>query len=144
MILVVGGTKGGSGKTLLATNLTVIRAQSGQDVLLIDADDQASATLFTRQREQRTEGKPLYTAMQSFEADVIAQVRSLASKYDDIIIDVGGRDTASQRAALAVAETLLMPFAPTSVDLWTDDKVITLLKDARPFNPDMRVYGVSA
>lgn len=77
MILVVGGTKGGSGKTLLATNLTVIRAQSGQDVLLIDADDQASATLFTRQREQRTEGKPLYTAMQSFEADVIAQVRSL-------------------------------------------------------------------
>ena len=141
MILAVGGTKGGSGKTLLATNLTVIRAQSGQDVLLIDADDQASATLFTRQREQRTDGKPLYTAIQSFEADVIAQVRSLAAKYDDIIIDVGGRDTASQRAALAVAETLLMPFAPTSVDLWTDDNVITLLKDARPFNPHMRVYA---
>jgi len=51
MILVVGGTKGGSGKTLLATNLAVIRALSGQDVLLIDADDQASAMLFTRQRQ---------------------------------------------------------------------------------------------
>lgn len=54
---------------------------------------------------------------------------------------MGGRDTASQRAALSVAEILLMPFAPTSVDLWTDDNVITLLKDARPFNPDMRVYA---
>lgn len=141
MILVVGGTKGGSGKTLLATNLAVIRALSGQDVLLIDADDQASAMLFTRQRQQRMDGKPLYTAIQSFEADVIAQVRSLAPKYDDIIIDVGGRDTASQRAALTVAETLLMPFSPTSVDLWTDDNVIALLKEARPFNPDMRVYA---
>ena len=78
MILVVGGTKGGSGKTLLATNLAVIRALSGQDVLLIDADDQASAMLFTRQRQQRMYGKPLYTAIQSFEADVIAQVRNLA------------------------------------------------------------------
>jgi len=142
MILVVGGTKGGSGKTLLAANLTVIRALSGQDVLLIDADDQASATLFTRQRQRRTDGKkPLYTAIQSFEADVIAQVRNLAPKYDDIIIDVGGRDTASQRAALAVAETLLMPFSPTSVDLWTDDNVIALLKDVRPFNPEVRVYA---
>jgi cellulose biosynthesis protein BcsQ len=46
MILVVGETKGGSGKTLLATSLTVLRAASGQDVLLIDADEQGSAMDF--------------------------------------------------------------------------------------------------
>jgi chromosome partitioning protein len=131
MILVVGGTKGGSGKTLLASNLTVLRATAGHDTLLIDADEQSSAMDFTRQRQQRLKGEPGYTAIQTREADVAMQVRRMAAKYADIIIDVGGRDTASQRAGLAVADTLVIPFAPTSVDLWTVDTVVVLLKDAR-------------
>src|SRR5687768_2675402 len=142
MILVIGGTKGGSGKTLLATSLTVLRAASGQDVLLIDADEQGSAMDFTRQRQRRMAGEAGYTAIQTREADVAVQVRRMTPKYGDIIIDVGGRDTASQRAALAVAETLLIPFSPTSVDLWTADTVVALLKDARPFNPGMRACAV--
>jgi len=141
MIIVIGGTKGGSGKTLLATNLTVMRAEQRRDVLLIDSDEQASATLFTRQRTQ-TKGTAGYTLIQSFEADVVEQVRNLKPKYDDIVIDVGGRDTASQRAALVVAEIFVMPFAPTSVDLWTDDNVITLMKEAQPFNPNLCAYAV--
>jgi chromosome partitioning protein len=142
MILVVGGTKGGSGKSLLATNFTVIRATAGHDVLLIDADEQGSAMDFTRQRQRRMDGKPGYTAMQTREADVAVQVRQMAPKYGDIIIDVGGRDTASQRAALAVADTLVIPFPPTSVDLWTADMVVALLKEARPFNPSLRVCAI--
>jgi chromosome partitioning protein len=142
MILVVGGTKGGSGKTLLASNLTVLRAATGHDTLLIDADEQASAMDFTRQRQQRLNGEPGYTAIQTREADVAVQVRRMAAKYADIVIDVGGRDTASQRAALAVADLLLIPFAPTSVDLWTVDMVITLLKEARVFNPTLRASAI--
>ena len=70
------------------------------------------------------------------------QVRRLAAKYEDILIDVGGRDTASQRAALAVADLVVIPFAPTSVDLWTVDTVIALLKEARAFNPDLRASAI--
>jgi chromosome partitioning protein len=142
MILVIGGTKGGSGKTLFATSLTVLRAASGQDVLLIDADEQGSAMDFTRQRQRRKEAEAGYTAIQTREADVAVQVRRMAPKYGDIIIDVGGRDTASQRAALAVADRLLIPFPPTSVDLWTADTVVTLLKEASAFNPLLRSYAV--
>ena len=36
MIITVGGTKGGGGKTTIATNLAVMRARTGKDVLLID------------------------------------------------------------------------------------------------------------
>ena len=142
MILVVGGTKGGSGKTLLATSLTVLRAASGQDVLLIDADEQGSAMDFTRQRQRRTDGDAGYTAIQTREADVAVQVRRMVQKYGDIVIDVGGRDTASQRAALAVADALLLPFPPTSVDLWTADTVVALLKEAQTFNPSLRPYAM--
>ncbi len=142
MILVAGGTKGGSGKTLLASNLTVLRAVAGSDTLLIDADEQASAMDFTRQRQRRLHGEPGYTAIQTREADVAVQVRRMAEKYEDIVIDVGGRDTASQRAALAVADVLLIPFAPTSVDLWTVDTVVRLLKDARAFNRHLHAYAI--
>jgi chromosome partitioning protein len=142
MILVVGGTKGGSGKTLLASTLTVLRASGGHDTLLIDADEQSSAMDFTRQRQHRLNGEPGYTAMQTREADVAVQVRHMMAKYTDIIIDVGGRDTASQRAALAVANVLLVPFAPTSVDLWTVETVMKLLQEARVFNPPLRAYTV--
>ena len=81
---------------------------------LIDADEQGSAMDFTRQRQQRMK-MDRTPAIQTREADVAVQVGQMAQKYDDIIIDVGRRDTASQRAALAVAQTLLIPFSPTSV-----------------------------
>jgi chromosome partitioning protein len=142
MILVLGGTKGGSGKTLLATNLTVLRATAGSDALLIDADEQSSAMDFTRQRQRRLQGEPGYTAIQTREADVAVQVRRMAGRYADIVIDVSGRDTTSQRAALAVADILLIPFAPTSVDLWTVDAVLALLQEARAFNRALRAYAV--
>ncbi len=142
MVLVIGGTKGGSGKTLLATNLTVFRAVEGHDVLLIDADEQGSAMDFTRQRQRRMAGEAGYTAIQTREADVAVQVRRMSPKYGDIIIDVGGRDTASQRAALAVADRLLIPFSPTSVDLWTADTVVVLLKEARMFNPHLQASAI--
>ena len=46
MILTVGGIKGGSGKTTVATNLACIAATQNADVLLVDADDQENRIRF--------------------------------------------------------------------------------------------------
>ena len=46
MIVLVGGEKGGVGKTTLAVNLAAMRRRAGHDVLLVDADRQASANLW--------------------------------------------------------------------------------------------------
>lgn len=43
-IILVGGEKGGTGKSSIATNLTAFRALSGRDVLLVDTNIQASAS----------------------------------------------------------------------------------------------------
>ena len=43
MILVLGGEKGGSGKSCLAQNLSVWLQRRGHDVLLIDADPQGTS-----------------------------------------------------------------------------------------------------
>src|SRR5438874_2848584 len=107
MILISGGTKGGSGKTTIATNLAIMRATQGQDVLLIDADDQETASDFTILRNERPGGVAGYTSIKLTGAAVRTQTLRLSDKYNDIIIDTGGRDTSSQRAALSVADVLL-------------------------------------
>ena len=43
MILTVGNTKGGVGKTTLAVQIAISRARAGRDVWLIDGDRQATA-----------------------------------------------------------------------------------------------------
>jgi chromosome partitioning protein len=140
MILVVGNTKGGVGKTTVAVNLAVLRAAAGRDVLLVDGDEQGTASLFTQLRAD-TLGQPGYTSVVLQGAAVRTQVRQLASKYQDIIIDVGGRDTGSLRAALTVADAVLVPVQPRSFDVWALDQVAALVKEAREINPDLRAMA---
>ena len=109
MIITVGGIKGGSGKTTVATNLAVMRATAGRDVLLIDADDQETASDFTLLRNERSDGQAGYTSIQLSGAAVRSQTQRLSGKYQDVIIDTGGRDTASQRAAPVLSMAPPMP-----------------------------------
>jgi chromosome partitioning protein len=138
MIYTVGGIKGGSGKTTIATNLTVFLLQQGRDVILVDADDQESATDFTAFRHQSLDGELGYTAVKLTGRELHANVARLATKCDDIVIDTGGRDTVSQRSALTVSHVYLVPFAPRSLDIWTLRKVENLIAEVMPFNPSLR------
>ncbi len=141
MIVVAGGIKGGSGKTTVATNLAIIRAAQGRDVLLIDADDQETSTDFTALRNERLPEGAGYTGIKLTGAAVRTETLRLAKKYDDIVIDTGGRDTTSQRAALAIADVLLVPFVPRSFDVWTLEKVSNLVSEMRSANPALKAYA---
>ena len=141
MIVVVGGIKGGSGKTTVATNLAVIRATEGRDVLLIDADDQETASDFTILRNERQAAAASYTSIKLTGAAVRTETLRLGQKYQDIIIDTGGRDTTSQRAALTVADMLLVPFVPRSFDVWTLEKVGALVTEMQAANPALQAHA---
>lgn len=141
MIVVVGGIKGGSGKTTVATNLAVIRAAAGHDVLLVDADDQETASDFTILRNERQPDGAGYTSIKLTGPAVRTETQRLAGKYGDIIIDVGGRDTTSQRAAISVADVLLVPFVPRSFDVWTLEKAASLVGEMRAANSDLAAYA---
>lgn len=140
MILVSGGIKGGVGKTTLATNMAILMAAKGRDVLLVDADDQETSSDFTILRNETLadHGGAGYTSVKLHGVAVRTDTLRLASKYDDVVIDVGGRDTAGQRAALSVADVYAIPFLPASFDVWTLDKVAALIQEARPFNEKLQ------
>ena len=141
MIIVAGGGKGGSGKSTIATNLTIMRARAGHDVLLVDADDQETAADFTVLRNATVDQGAGYTCIQLTGPAVRTEIARLAPKYDDVIVDAGGRDTVSQRAALVLADILLVPFVPRSFDIWTLETVVTLIHEIRTVNPPLRAYA---
>jgi chromosome partitioning protein len=66
------------------------------------------------------------------------ELRKLSAKYDTIIVDSGARDSITQRAALSVAQTVLLPFPPRGPDLWTLDAVVQTIADIRMINETLR------
>lgn len=141
MIYTIGGIKGGSGKTTVAVSLAVMLAGKKRKVLLVDADKQATATEFTQWRTE-TLGHTGFVSIQLSDMRVRNEVMKLKSDYDDIVIDAGGRDTASQRAALAVSDIFIAPFAPKSFDIWTLEQVVQLVQEMQIANPDIQLYAL--
>ena len=140
MIITVGGTKGGGGKTTIATNLAVMRARAGHDVLLIDADPQGTASTFSVLRSTGAKDAPSYTSVRLLGEEILNSYVSLKSKYQDIVIDAGGRETDSHRAALGIADVALIPFQPSSFDIWELGKAAKVVKEMRTMNQKLKAY----
>ena len=140
MIYTVGGVKGGCGKSTVATNLAIYLAYQGRDVLLIDADDQETAYDFTTLREERENKQASYAVMKQTGSSIRREVPKFKTRFEDIVIDTGGRDTDSQRAALTISEVYLVPFVPRSFDIWTLERVDKLIDEARTVNEGLKAF----
>lgn len=141
MIVVVGGVKGGTGKTTIATNLTVLRAANKKKVLLVDADEQKSTSIWANQRDVLGI-KTDWVTIQLTGKAVYSQIEKMKADYDDIIIDVGGRETRSLRAAIAIADIFLIPFKPRSLDIWTLGDIKAIISEMKPANPNLQSIAI--
>lgn len=140
MIIVVGGIKGGAGKSTIAANLAVRRATE-YNVLLVDGDDQETTTLWSATRNENFPNKSSnLTCIQLRGRGARDEVIKLSAHYQDVLIDVGGRDTTTQRAALTIADLILLPLPPRGPDVWTL-KVAELLEEVRTVNPELKAWA---
>jgi chromosome partitioning protein len=131
MILTVGNTKGGVGKTTLALQIAISRALAGRDVWLIDGDRQGTSTAAVAARAESGR-EPGLGCAQYFDGPTLrSQVIQQRGKWDDIVIDVGGRDSSALRAALILTDVLVVPFAPRSFDVWALEDMAALIEEAR-------------
>ena len=137
MILLVGSEKGGTGKTTIAVNLAALRASQGRDVLLIDTDPQGSASYWVQTRDEAGT-TPRVACIQKFGNGLQREVLDLAKRYQDIIIDAGGRDSIELRAAMVVADMVLIPVQASQFDLWTLKRMSELVGQAHGFNPKLK------
>lgn len=141
MIILIGGEKGGTGKSTLAINLAVLRARAGRDVLLLDADGQGSAAAWAQTRDTANI-TPRIPCVQGFGKELAKQVRDLATRYQDIVIDAGGRDSVELRSAMLAADVLYSPIQASQLDIWTLETLDGLVAQALAFNVNLKAFAV--
>jgi chromosome partitioning protein len=134
MIILSGGEKGGVGKSTLATMLAAMLSADGRDVLLLDTDTSGDASGWVAQRRERYPRAAVVHGMQN-RGRVAAPIRDAARRYDDVVVDVGGRDSEALRSAMTAAELMVLPLQPAQFDLWSVARMARLVTDARAFNP---------
>ena len=142
MIITVGNTKGGVGKTTLAVNLAIARALAGRDVWLIDGDRQGTAQTAISIRADAGHVPGIACATYPDGPTLRAQVQQQMGKFHDIIIDAGGRDSTALRAALVLSDVLVVPFQPRSYDVWALNDIAALVDEARSVRDGLRAVAV--
>ena len=142
MILTIGNTKGGVGKTTLAVQIAIARALAGREVWLIDGDRQGTSVAAIAARAAAGKTPGIACAQYVDGPTLRAQVQQQRDKWDDIIIDAGGRDSTALRAALILSDVLLVPFAPRSYDVWALEDMASLIDEAASVRDGLKCYAV--
>jgi chromosome partitioning protein len=124
MITVIGSLKGGSGKSTVTFNLAVWLAMAEANVLVVDADPQATLTDVAEVRME-----------EGFEPDLLVKDASALTKtrlkgFDEVLIDVGTADMESLKTALGLADRVLIPVPPSQADIWSTQRFLRFMSEA--------------
>ncbi len=123
MITVIGSLKGGSGKSTVTFNLAVWLEMAEAEVLVIDADPQATLSDVSEVRTE--EGYEPFLNIK----DTSALSRKKLAGYDEVLIDVGTSDIESMKLALALADRVVIPVPPSQADIWSTQRFINFLDE---------------
>ncbi len=131
MIVAIGHTKGGVGKSTiavqLATYLSVIKKI--KKVWVIDTDPQKSVSDSFMERNS-TSKVSISCASYTNGKELRQQITTNKDYWEQIIIDIGGRDSNAFRSALMLADVLIIPTIPRSYDLAALNDLYSILEDA--------------
>lgn len=121
--------KGGCGKSTIATALAAECQRRALRTLIVDCD----APQYTALRWSKLgAGEVSAVAV----ADV-TDVPELGASFDRVVIDTAGRDDGTMRAALMVADLVVVPVQPTPADMWAATDVIAVVKQAQVIRPEL-------
>ena len=123
MLILFAGEKGGSGKSTLAVQTGIERVRRGHSAIIIDGDPQATARNWINRRTI----EPQISCIQMKARDFHKKIPELLDEYEDIIIDIAGRDSEEMRRALGFVDVVIFPVRPTMNDLETAEKMDELV-----------------
>lgn len=141
MIILVGGEKGGSGKSCLAQNIAVYLRQNKSDsVLMVDCDPQRTTSDWIQERSSQEDLLDI-KCIQLY-GKIRNELLSFGNHYDYVVIDCGGQDNLALRSSMAVANHILIPLRPKRRDLKTVPHMEDIISTCKMVNPNMNASFV--
>jgi chromosome partitioning protein len=131
-VIVVAGSKGGAGKTLVSISVAGVLARQGIDVVLIDADPTRAAHRFAT---VTYEGPPLKVVAEDDEDRLAHLIGDLRQQHRVVLVDTPGFANLASSVAIASADYVLIPCKSSEADLFearkTAEKVRSLAVTTR-------------
>jgi len=141
MIILVGGEKGGTGKSTTAFNMVAYLGMKNKDVLLVDADPQLSSSKAIARRNKNYINLFKIQGVQ-LSGDIYDGLSQLKSKYDFIVVDTGGRDSVELRSGLLIADIFITTIRPSQIDIDTLPDLNNITKKAKAMNRNLKSYAL--
>ena len=138
MLIAFAGQKGGVGKSTLSMAVACEFLVRGRRTLLVDGDyEQGTVRVFANIAAEKGHEAPVVVAMgkNMYRPD---QLPALAQAYDVTVIDCPPRYAEVQRAALMVADVVVLPVGPNPADLWALANTAELVEQALAVRPELR------
>lgn len=112
MRLAVANLKGGVGKTTTSVHLAAGLASRGR-TLLVDSDPQGSALNWSA----TVDGEWPISTVALPVSDLPKRLADIGRGYEHVVIDSPPQDSRIARSAVLAADTVLIPLAPSAIDL---------------------------
>ena len=144
-VFLIGGEKGGVGKSTITTNVAVELAHRKADVIIVDTDPQKTSFKWSERRTDLFETKSLtYPSISCIYKDgnIKELIKNFVTKYDVVLIDASGRDSQSLRTGLVVADKFICPTRASQADLETLPHICNLIEIAKDFNENLIAKAV--
>ena len=136
-IILIGGEKGGVGKSTIATNIAVEISYRKAQIIIIDTDPQKTSINWIDRRNELIETSnldyPKITGV-SKDGNIKDIIKDFVTKYDIVLIDASGRDSQSLRTGLTVADKFYCPIRASQADLETLPHICKIIEAAKDFN----------
>lgn len=129
--------KGGAGKTTLCSNIASTMSDSGK-VLIIDTDvPQCSLKTWFEIRSENYVIENLDVLVAKNVTHLQKLVRDNVKDYDYILIDGHPRITNLTRAVILLSDLVLIPMAPSQVEVWSTKHLAEIIEEAKQINKNL-------
>ena len=141
MIILIGGKKGGSGKSTITMNLAAELARQKKDVMIVDTDRQSSTAEWATERIRSQSTLPEIFCVQKYN-EIHTTLLDLNKRYEYVLVDTAGRDAPELRSAMIVANKLLIPVRPSQLDLNTIPDMQKIIQESKLVNQNLLTLAV--
>jgi len=132
--------KGGASKSTTIVNIASVLANKGYKVLVLDADEQPTASKWGSSRNRKHPESPKILFDQAY-GDISVVLAEMSKKFEYVLVDTAGHASMEMRASFLSSDIVLTPFRVSLADLDSLGYMSNIAQLAKEMNPNLKSYA---